>query len=105
MPRKHIQRNSVNDRHISTKKSCQEHHWATYFSLACLRTYSYILASHRGKSRPTQHQTSRPTHSHVKHEIGLKSYDDGDGTDSDGSLFEWEEEATLLSDLMEEGYR
>ena len=58
----------------------------------------------RFKSRPT-YQTSRPTHSHVKHVTELKF--DGEGADDNGSgtddsLFGWEEEATLLSDLMEE---
>ena len=58
----------------------------------------------RFKSRRT-HQTSRTTHSHVKHEtefgLDVEGADD-DGSETEGSLFEWEEEATLLSDLMEE---
>jgi hypothetical protein len=63
------------------------------------------LAPHRKKwfkSRPTPHQTCRPT---VKHESRFKFDDEGaddDGSETDGSLFRWEEEATLLSDLMEE---
>ena len=49
----------------------------------------------RSKSRPTLHQISRPT----------RFDDEGandDGSETEGSLFEWEEEATLLSELMEE---
>lgn len=51
--------------------------------------------------RPT-YQTSRPFHSHV-HETEFKHESaDDDGSETDGSLFGWEEEATLLSDLLEE---
>jgi len=52
------------------------------------------------KSRPIARQTSRPTQS-----TAFKFDDEGannDGSETDGSLFEWEEEATLLSDLMQE---
>jgi hypothetical protein len=55
------------------------------------------------KSRPTPHQISRPTH--VKHETEFRFDDEGaddDRSETEGSLFGWEEEATLLSDLMEE---
>jgi hypothetical protein len=76
----------------------------------CLCTYLLHLAPYRerwSKSRPTPHQTSKPTHSHVKHATEFKFDDDDedvdvDGNETDGSLFGWEEEATLLSDLMEE---
>ena len=66
------------------------------------------LAPHREKRfklRSTPHQTSRPTHSHVKHETEFRFDDkgaDNDGSETEGSLFGWEEEATLLSELMEE---
>ena len=58
----------------------------------CFWLYLYLqltipyIASHRERWFK-----SRPTH------------DEGDdGSETEGSLFEWEEEATLLSDLMEE---
>jgi hypothetical protein len=53
------------------------------------------LYRERFNSRPTPHQASRPN-----------KFDDedveDDGSETEGSLFGWEEEATLLSDLMEE---
>ena len=60
--------------------------------------YHDIARHHeRFKSRPTPRQTSRPK---------LNRFDDegadDDGSETEGSLFEWEEEATLLSELMEE---
>lgn len=53
------------------------------------------LHRERFKSRPTPHQTNRPNRFD---EEGA----DGDGSETEGSLFGWEEEATLLFDLMEE---
>ena len=52
------------------------------------------IASHheRSKSRPTPHQTSKPN----------RFDDEDDGNETEVTLFEWEEEATLLSELMEE---
>lgn len=82
----------------------------TVFFLS-FETYYKIpyLAPHREKrfkSRPTPYQTTRPTHSHSKHEIQSKfvnqDADNDSGSEADGSLFGWEEEATLLSDMMEE---
>ncbi|KAF8809082.1 hypothetical protein BYT27DRAFT_7188164 [Phlegmacium glaucopus] len=52
------------------------------------------------KLRP---KARRPTH--IKQETEFKFDDEGaddNGSETEGSLFEWEEEATLLSDLMEE---
>ena len=66
----------------------------------CHCTYNPTLVP-RGMWRPT-YQTSRPFHSHV-HETEFKHESaDDDGSETDGSLFGWEEEATLLSDLLEE---
>ena len=55
------------------------------------------------KSHPTSHQTNRP---HVNHETEFKLVDEdanNEDSETDGSLFGWEDEATLFSDLMEEG--
>lgn len=77
-------------------------------AFGCLCTYNQHLVPHREKrfkSRPTPHKTSRLTHSRVKHETEFRFDDevaDNDGSETEGSLFRWEEEATLLSDLMEE---
>ena len=80
--------------------------------IICFRLSLYLIIPHLApgrerlfKSRPTPHQTSRPTHSHVKHDTEFRFDDEGaddDGSDTEGSLFGWEDEATLLSDLMEE---
>ena len=57
------------------------------------------IASHRErfKSRrnPIPHQTSKPNR------FDDEGADD-DGSETEVSFFEWEEEATLLSELMEE---
>ena len=101
MPRKHIQRKNV--RHTPIQKSCQGPHGRIIVLVLIIITHLAPHCEAWGKSRPTARQTSR--HTHIKHDTEFKfddEDDDDDSSDSEATRFGWEEEATLLSDLMEE---